>query len=30
MTGEHGTYKLVNRWVFSHYNFNIIRSWHQQ
>ena len=26
MTGEHGTYKLVNRWVFSHYNFNIIRS----
>ena len=26
MTGEHGTYKLVNRWVFSHYNFNVIRS----
>ena len=26
MSGEHGTYKLVNRWVFSHYNFNIIRS----
>ena len=26
MTGEHGTYKLVNRWVFSHHNFNIIRS----
>ena len=26
MTGRHGTYKLVNRWVFSHYNFNIIRS----
>jgi len=26
MHGEHGTYKLVNRWVFSHYNFNIIRS----
>ena len=26
MTGKHGTYKLVNRWVFSHYNFNIIRS----
>ena len=26
MTGEHGTYKLVNRWVFSHYNFNISRS----
>jgi len=26
MTGEHGTYKLVNRWVFSHYNFNIVRS----
>ena len=22
MTGEHGTFKLVNRWVFSHYNFN--------
>ena len=22
MTGEHGTYKLVNRWVFSSYNFN--------
>ena len=26
MTGEHGTYKLVNRWVFSHYNFNASRS----
>ena len=26
MSGEHGTYKLVNRWVVSHYNFNIIRS----
>ena len=26
MTGEHGTYKLVNRWVFSHHNFNISRS----
>ena len=26
MAGEHGTYKLVDREVFSHYNFNIIRS----
>jgi len=26
MTGEHGTYKLVDRETFSHYNFNIIRS----
>ena len=26
MHSKHGTYKLVNRWVFSHYNFNIIRS----
>ena len=26
MTGDHGTYKLVNRWVFSHYNFNVSRS----
>ena len=26
MRGQHGTYKLVNRWVFSHHNFNIIRS----
>ena len=25
MTGEHGTYKLVNRWIFSHYNFNVSR-----
>ena len=25
MAGEHGTYKLVDREVFSHYNFNIIR-----
>jgi len=25
MTGEHGTYKLVNRWVFSHHNFNAVR-----
>ena len=30
MAGEHGTYKLVDREVFSHYNFNIIRSWQQQ
>ena len=26
MAGRHGTYKLVDREVFSHYNFNIIRS----
>ena len=26
MAGEHGTYKLVDREVFSYYNFNIIRS----
>ena len=26
MAGKHGTYKLVDREVFSHYNFNIIRS----
>ena len=26
MAGEHGTYKLIDREVFSHYNFNIIRS----
>ena len=26
MHSKHGVYKLVNRWVFSHYNFNIIRS----
>ena len=26
MSGEHGTYKLVDRQTFSHYNFNIIRS----
>ena len=26
MHSKHGTYKLVNRWVFSHYNFNIVRS----
>ena len=26
MAGDHGTYKLINREVFSHYNFNIIRS----
>ena len=26
MAGDHGTYKLVDREVFSHYNFNIIRS----
>ena len=26
MAGEHGTYKLVDRETFSHYNFNIIRS----
>ena len=26
MAGEHGVYKLVDREVFSHYNFNIIRS----
>ena len=25
MAGEHGTYKLVDRETFSHYNFNIIR-----
>ena len=25
MHSKHGVYKLVNRWVFSHYNFNIIR-----
>ena len=25
MAGDHGTYKLVDREVFSHYNFNIIR-----
>jgi len=26
MAGSHGTYKLVDRETFSHYNFNIIRS----
>ena len=26
MSGEHGTYKLVDREIFSYYNFNIIRS----
>ena len=26
MAGDHGTYKLINREVFSYYNFNIIRS----
>ena len=26
MAGRHGTYKLIDREVFSHYNFNIIRS----
>ena len=26
MAGEHGTYKLVDREVFSYYNFNMIRS----
>ena len=26
MSGEHGTYKLVDRQTFSYYNFNIIRS----
>ena len=26
MAGKHGTYKLVDRETFSHYNFNIIRS----
>jgi len=26
MAGRHGVYKLVDREVFSHYNFNIIRS----
>ena len=26
MAGDHGTYKLVDRPTFSHYNFNIIRS----
>ena len=26
MAGRHGTYKLVDRPTFSHYNFNIIRS----
>ena len=26
MSGRHGTYKLVDRQTFSHYNFNIIRS----
>jgi len=26
MAGDHGTYKLIDREVFSHYNFNIIRS----
>ncbi len=26
MAGEHGTYKLIDRETFSHYNFNIIRS----
>ena len=26
MAGEHGVYKLVDREIFSHYNFNIIRS----
>ena len=26
MAGDHGIYKLVDREVFSHYNFNIIRS----
>ena len=26
MAGDHGTYKLVDREVFSYYNFNIIRS----
>jgi len=26
MAGKHGTYKLVDREVFSYYNFNIIRS----
>ena len=26
MAGRHGTYKLVDREVFSYYNFNIIRS----
>ena len=26
MAGRHGTYKLVDRQTFSHYNFNIIRS----
>ena len=26
MAGDHGTYKLVDRPTFSHYNFNIVRS----
>ena len=26
MAGDHGTYKLVDRDIFSYYNFNIIRS----
>ena len=26
MAGDHGTYKLIDRETFSHYNFNIIRS----
>ena len=26
MAGRHGTYKLIDRETFSHYNFNIIRS----
>jgi hypothetical protein len=26
MAGDHGVYKLIDREVFSHYNFNIIRS----
>ena len=30
MHSKHGVYKLVDRETFSHYNFNIIRSWSQQ
>ena len=28
MAGRHGVFKLVDRETFSHYNFNIIRSWY--
>jgi hypothetical protein len=30
MTNEYGTYKLVNRYVFSYNNFNMQKSWSQK